>query len=339
MNCFFVILLGFGVSLAGAAEKGTANFYQSAPHEYLGKEIRLRVASLTPVPELTAADKAFVWMEAVTGRPNQEEGKILLRVPEADSAKLAKTMNLPSSSGRWLEGTFSGHESGAVLPSTITQKAPYYIQVDSASSASDPSSVLADTETASGSLVVTPKPQQSIKPQPSPSLGAAVIKKEEPSGPKVVLFRAKPGEPLQLRTAQTVKMQADFCEITDPEGKLSLVGRTLVVGVLPLPKDGTVPTKDEVTSALRLYAEQSRKTPEAMNLLREPQGSWQKLAGTPVATTASASLPELEDVDTAAGVEEPETGYPFWFGWAVGLGITLLIFLGWAWSRPRTISA
>ena len=72
MNCFFVILLGFGVSLAGAAEKGTANFYQSAPHEYLGKEIRLRVASLTPVPELTAADKAFVWMEAVTGRPNQE---------------------------------------------------------------------------------------------------------------------------------------------------------------------------------------------------------------------------------------------------------------------------
>ena len=72
-----------------AAEKGTANFYQSAPHDYLGKEIRLRVVSLTPVPELTAADQGFVWMEASTGRPQKEEGKILLRIPSADSAKLA----------------------------------------------------------------------------------------------------------------------------------------------------------------------------------------------------------------------------------------------------------
>lgn len=339
MHCFFVVLLGVAVSFAGAAERGTADFYQSAPHEYLGKEIRLRVASLSPVPELTAADKGFVWMEAVTGRPHQEEGKILLRVPEADSAKLAKTMNLPSSSGRWLRGTFSGHDSGAVLPSAITQKAPYYIQIDPASSASDSSSGLADTETASGSLVVTPKTKEFPKPKPSPSTVAVVAKKEEPSGPQVVIFRAKPGEPLQLRRAQAVKMQTDFCEITDLEGKLSLVGRALVVGVLPLPKDGTVPTKDEVTSALRLYAEQSRKNPEAMNLLREPQGSWEKLAGAPIATTASASLPELEDVETAAGMEEPETGYPIWFGWTVGLGTGLLIFLGWVWGRPRTISA
>ena len=79
-----------------AAEKGTANFYQSAPHEYLGKEIRLRVASLTPVPDLTATYKGFVWMEAATGRPQKEGGRILLRIPAADSAKLAKTMNLPS---------------------------------------------------------------------------------------------------------------------------------------------------------------------------------------------------------------------------------------------------
>jgi hypothetical protein len=344
VNRLVVILLGVSAALAQATEKGTANFYQSAPHEYLGKEIRLRVASLSPVPELTAADQGFVWMEAVTGRPNQEEGKILLRVPENDSAKLAKAMNLPSSSGRWLKGTFSGHESGAVLPSAITQKAPYYIQVVSEAAASDTGAGLAEVETASGSLMVTPKTKESKKTEtPSPVKTAAtpvsVPAKKESEGPKAVLLRTKAGEPLQLRTAQSVKMQADFCEIIDQDGKLSLVGRALVVGVLPLPRDGTVPSKDEAASALRLYAEQSQKTPEAINLLSGAKASWEKLAGASVAKTASPALPELEDVETAAGFEEPESGYPLWFGWATGAGISLLIFLGWAWSRPRSTSA
>ncbi len=344
MNRLVVILLGVSAALAQATEKGTANFYQSAPHEYLGKEIRLRVASLSPVPELTAADQGFVWMEAVTGRPNQEEGKILLRVPENDSAKLAKAMNLPSSSGRWLKGTFSGHESGAVLPSAITQKAPYYIQVVSEAAASDTGAGLAEVETASGSLMVTPKTKESKKTEtPSPVKTAvtpvSVPAKKESEGPKAVLLRTKAGEPLQLRTAQSVKMQADCCEIIDQDGKLSLVGRALVVGVLPLPRDGTVPSKDEAASALRLYAEQSQKTPEAINLLTGAKASWEKLAGASVAKTASPALPELEDVETAAGFEEPESGYPLWFGWATGAGISLLIFLGWAWSRPRSTSA
>lgn len=126
MKFLTMVALGlFSAYSLSAAEKGTANFYQSAPQEYLGKEIRLRVASLTPVPELTAADPGFVWMEALTGRPQKEEGKILLRIPAGDSAKLAKTMNFPSSSGRWLNGVFSGHDSGAVLPTAIKQKAPY----------------------------------------------------------------------------------------------------------------------------------------------------------------------------------------------------------------------
>jgi len=332
------VLLGTAFSL-GAAEKGTANFYQSAPQEYLGKEIRLRVASLTPVPELTAADQGFVWMEASTGRPQKEEGKILLRIPSADSAKLAKTMNLPSSSGRWLEGIFAGHDSGAVLPSKIKERAPYYLQVSSAAAQKEAPE---DMETASGSLVLTPKPKATAKTQnpiaavaPAPSASAPA--KKDPDGPKAVLLRSKPGEPLQLRTAKSVKMEADFCEIIDTDGKLSLVGKALVAAVLPLPKDGSIPSREEAEAALRLYAEKSQTIPEAAALLTQPKASWEKFSVAPVATTASVALPELEDVETAAGVEEPEaSGYPSWFGWSTLIGGTTLIFLVWLWSRPRS---
>jgi hypothetical protein len=323
-----------------AAEKGTANFYQSAPQEYLGKEIRLRVASLTPVPELTAADQGYVWMEASTGRPQKEEGKILLRVPSADSAKLAKIMNLPSSSGRWLEGIFAGHDSGAVLPSKIKERAPYYLQVSSVRAEKDAPE---DMETASGSLVLTPKPKETAKVQ-KPLAGAAPASstpspaKMDPEGPKAVLLRSKPGEPLQLRTAKAVKMEADFCEIIDTDGKLSLVGKALVAAILPLPKDGAIPSREEAEAALRLYAEKSQTIPEAAALLTGPKASWERFSLAPAAATASIALPVLEDVETAAGVEEPElaTGYPVWFVWGAAVGTLVLISLGWIWSRPRS---
>lgn len=326
-----------------AAEKGTANFYQSAPHDYLGKEIRLRVVSLTPVPELTAADQGFVWMEASTGRPQKEEGKILLRIPSADSAKLAKTMNLPSSSGRWLEGMFSGHDSGAILPTAIKERAPYYLQISTATAQKE---ALEETETASGSLVVAPKPKETKTAEaPAPAKTASAPSpapaKKEPEGPKAVLLRTKPGEPLQLRTAKSVKLEADFCEIIDQDGKLSLIGRALVAAILPLPKDGSVPAPAEVESALRLYAEQAQQNPEAAALLTDAKAAWEKLAAPPAAVTASAALPGLEDVETAAGVEEPlvETGYPAWFGWSTAAASLVFIVLGWVWIRPRSYSA
>jgi len=331
------------VSTLSAADKGTANFYQSAPQQYLGKEIRLRVSSVTPIPELTAADRGYVWLEAATGRPQKEEGRILLRIPENDSAKLAKTMNLPSSSGRWLEGIFAGHDSGAVLPSKIKERAPYYLQVSSAAAQKEAPE---DIETASGSLVLTPKPKETKKAEtPAPAKTAAAPApapaKKDPEGPKAVLFRTKPGEPLQLRTAKSVKMEADFCEIIDQDGKLSLVGRALVTAILPLPKDGTVPAPAEAESSLRLYAEQSQKNPEAAALLADARAAWEKLAAPPAAVTASAAVPELEDVETAAGMEEPlvESGYPAWFRWSATGAFLLLILLGWAWSRPRSYSA
>lgn len=335
-----LLALGLGILPLEAAEKGTADFYQSAPHEYLGKEIRLRVSSLSPVPELTAADPGYVWMEAATGRPQKEEGKILLRIPKEDSAKLAKTMNLPSSSGRWLEGMFSGHDTGAVLPTVIKQKAPYYIQVSATGAQKEAPE---EMETASGSLVVAPKPKDLNKPDTA-TTPAADFKpattpvQKQPEGPKAVLFRAKPSEPLQLRIAKSVKMQADFCEIIDQESKLSLVGRPLVAAVLPLPRDGSVPTKEEVEAALRLYAQKTQAIPEASNLLAGPKASWEKFAGSSVASTA---LPELEDVETAAGIEEPvvEAGYPAWFVWATISGALLVAGLGWIWSRPRSTPA
>lgn len=334
------MLLGC-VSKLSAADKGTANFYQSAPQDYLGKEIRLRVSSVTPIPELTATDRGFVWLEAVTGRPQKDEGRILLRIPEQDSAKLAKTMNLPSSSGRWLEGTFAGHNSGAVLPSKIKDRAPYYLQVSSAAAQKESPE---DMETSSGSLVLTPQPKKTIKLErsstsftPAPSTGSAPTKKEL-EGPKAVLLRGKPGEPLQLRTAKSVKMEADFCEIIDADGKISLVGKALVAAVLPLPKDGSIPSREEAAAALRLYAEKSQAIPAATALLADAKASWEKFSAAPAATTASIALPELEDVETAAGVEEPEpgAGYPSWFVLSAAAGTLALIILSWIWSRPRS---
>jgi len=332
-------VLSWAAFSLGAAEKGTANFYQSAPQEYLGKEIRLRVASLTPVPDLTAADQGYVWMEAATGRPQKEEGKIMLRIPSADSAKLAKTMNLPSSSGRWLEGVFAGHDTGAVLPSKIKERAPYYLQVSCASAQKEAPE---DVETASGSLVITPQSNKTTKVQKptaaaNPASSAPAPVKKEPEGPKAVLLRSKPGEPLQLRTAKSVKMEADFCEIIDADGKLSLVGKPLVAAVLPLPKDGSIPTREEAEAALRLYAEKSQTIPEAAALLTQAKASWEKFSAAPAATTASIALPELEDVETAAGEEDSESsGYPGWFGWSTMMGVFTLVALTWLWSRPRS---
>jgi len=336
-----VFTLGaLGIAQLSAAEKGTANFYQSAPQEYLGKEIRLRVASLTPVPEYTALDQGFVWMEASTGRPKKEEGKIMLRIPSGDSAKLAKTMNLPSASGHWLRGIFAGHDSGAVLPSKIKERTPYYLQI---SSAVEQKEVPEEMETASGSLVLTPKSKETALAQKptatiAPTLSASAPAKKIADGPQVVLLRGKPGEPLQLRTAKSVKMEADFCEIMDADGKLSLVGKALVAAILPLPKDGVVPSREEAEAALRLYAEKSQTIPEATALLIPSKASWEKFSAAPVATTASTALPEVEDVETAAGVEEAEvtSGYPSWFGWSTITGSLMLIFLVWLWSRPRS---
>jgi hypothetical protein len=198
-------------------------------------------------------------------------------------------------------------------------------------------------ETASGSLVITPKPKENAptpKPvvAPSPAPSAAAVAKKHPEGPQAVLLRSKTGEPLEVRTAKSVKVEADFCEIIDQDGKLSLVGKALVVAILPLPKDGSSPTREEAEAALRLYAEKTTQLTEAGPLLAEAKASWEKWAVAPAATTASAPLPQLEDVETAAGVEKPlaETGYPGWFRWGALSLILALAFLAYLWSRPRS---
>jgi len=300
---------------------------------------------MVPIPDLTAMDKGFVWMEAVTGRPKNEEGRILLRIPESVSGKLAKAMNLPSSSGRWLKGTFSGHDSGPILSQRIKERAPYYIQVPDEASP-EIGAKPEDLETASGSLVVATsekKPDSSPVTKNSPPLGSAdrstATQTPKPAaGPQAIIFRSKSGGPLQLRTAKSLRIEADFLEIIDADGKLSLVGKSLVAAILPLPRDGSIPTREETEAALRLYAEKARSLPEAAALLAQAEASWRKISDGPVATTASASLPELADIETAAGAEEPAStaGYPGWFRGSVVAGSLLLIFLAWIWSRPRS---
>lgn len=195
--------------------------------------------------------------------------------------------------------------------------------------------------TASGSLVITPKPKETKKQEnalPAKPAPASATAKKEPEGPWVVLFRSRTGEPLQRRTAKSVKMELDFCEIIDQDGKLSLVGRPLVAAILPLPRDGSIPTKQEAEAAVRLYDEKVQALPEAVPLLAEAKASWEKLSAGPAATIASVALPEMEDVETAAGVEEPEpaAGYPAWFVWSTTALSLVVVFLAWIWSRPRS---
>ena len=339
MRFFRCIALGLihGMGLWGA-EKGTADFYQSSPEAYLEKPVSLRVVSLASLPELDGVDKGFIWVEANTGRPNKEEGRILLRIPEADAVKLVKAMNMPSSSGRWLEGVFSGHDSGVILPGVIARKAPYYIEV---SHPSPTGSFQEDKLPVSGSLIISPKPKESIraespKPGPGKPTGEPSSSQSLEMLPKAVVLRDKVGGPCQLRFAQSFKMESEFCEIIDRGGKLSLVGRTLVVAILPLPKEGVVPASQEVEAALRLYAEQAQKTPEIAALLLEAKASWERWSSSPNDVAVRATMPDLEDVETAAGMEEypVEADEPTWFLWSSAGAFLLLIFLGWVWSRP-----
>lgn len=330
-----------------AAEKGTADFYRNSAQDYLNQTVQLRVTKLNLVPELANTDAGFVWMEAVTGRPQKQEGKILIRIPQSDAVRLERLMNLTSTSGRWLEGVFTGHDSGPVLASSIVQKDRYYIQVTS-SKAPKNSLVLGDSGPVSGSLVVAPgvRASQRIVSMPEGPRSAQPTRRPLPAqndtgGPRVVLLRTKVGGPLEIRTANSVKMQAEFCEILTQDGKLSLVGKSLVMAVLPIPGKGVTPTQKEANAALQLYEEKSLSLPEATPLLVEAKTAWKKYAAIPTTTTGSPSLPNLEDVETAAGVEEPpvEAGYPAWFIWSAVGGTGLWAGLVWIWIRPRSTPA
>ena len=343
------LLTLISIFLAGTnvqAAKDTADFYHSAPQKFLGKEVPLRVASASPAPELTAQDPGYVWFEASTGKPKSEEGKIFLRIPAERSARISDRLNNGSASGNQVRGVFYGRENGPILPGEISKRVPYFLQMGEGASSANPQ----DLETAAGSLILPPKEAQK-KDAPSPVASQTTRPPSTPSpsqtgslkksGPRAFLVEGKSGSAKELKSAKAATLQGDVWELTMEDGNLALLGKTKVLAVLPLPATDTLPTAEEVQQNLTAFDTTIEKYPDAKDLLLQAKAPWTKLAAPPAAVTASAPLPELEDVETAAGVEEPlvESGYPAWFLGSAAAALLLLILLGWAWSRPRSYSS
>ena len=325
-----------GLVCGSEAESLTANYYQTDPHSYLGKEVKLRVSEVVPVPKFTVVDPEFVWLEATTGYAKKEEGKILLRVPKGQSALLCKMVD--GSPGRLVSGKFHNQENGAILPEAIAKEVPYYIQVGEKGKSGESDKLLGSMETASGSLMVAPSTKSAGTSVPAPSVAPArpakaVAVRPEVTGPCLVLCRSAQGRPIEARTAQTAVKKEGVWEVVGMDGKLALLGQELVVGVLPLAseKDPVVSAGAEI--ALQKYTEMEKRVPETVNLLAGEKERWEKLSKITVASTPSQEIPKLEDVDTAAGAEESVWNVSPWLYAGVG---TAGILMG-AWFLRRRV--
>jgi len=337
---FILFLACLGVSAGRAADNFTADFYQKAVAQYLGKEIKLRIASVEPSDPLTQLDPDFVWMQATTGRPKKEEGKIFLRVPRNEAEKLAKMLNQPSTSGRFVEGQFLGKDIGPVLPAGICQQAPFYLQTGRSVKMADSGR---EEEPLSGALVVAPKakpvaaqpsalPTPALAAKPLPPLAPPPVGLTKPTKKQWVVCRSKNSGNLELKLGQSVQLKDGVYEVMGQDGKLSVLGQSSVVELLPYPDDSMVITPEEAKIALKQYADLEKKEPGVIPLLTESKGAWEKLAGTAVAAAPTGDLPKLEEVETAAGVEE--SAFSPWPGGLGGLGgLALFVWIGWAWFR------
>ena len=323
-----------GLVCGSEAESLTANYYQTDPHSYLGKEVKLRVSELVPVSKFTVADPEFVWLEATTGYAKKEEGKIFLRVPKEQSALLSKMVG--GSAGRLVTGKFHNQENGAILPEAIAKEVPYYIQVGEKGKSGESDKLLGSMETASGSLMVAPSTKSAGTSVPAPSVAPArpakaVAVRPEVTGPCLVLCRSAQGRPIEARTAQTAVKKEGVWEVVGMDGKLALLGQELVVGVLPLAseKDPVVSAGAEI--ALQKYTEMEKRVPETVNLLAGEKERWEKLSKITVASTPSQEIPKLEDVDTAAGAEESVWNVSPWL--YAGVGTAGILMGAWFWRR------
>ena len=329
-----MVVAVMGWVCGGEAESLTANYYQTDPHSYLGKEVKLRVSEVVPAPKFTVVDPEFVWLEATTGYAKKDEGKIFLRVPKEQSALLSKMVD--GSPGRLVTGKFHNQENGAILPEAIANEVPYYIQVGEKAKSSESDKSLGSMETASGSLMVAPSTKSAGTSVPAPTVAPArpakaVAVRPVVTGPCLVLCRSALGRPIEARTAQTAVRKEGVWEVVGMDGKLALLGQGLVVGVLPLAseKDPVVP--EEAGIALQKYAEMEKRIPETAVLLAEEKERWVKLSKITVASTPSQEIPKLEDVDTAAGVEESVWNVSPWL--YAGVGTAGILMGGWFWRR------
>jgi len=332
----FCLIVGavMGLACGSAAESLTANYYQTDPHSYLGKEVKLRVSEVVPVPKFTVVDPEFVWLEATTGGGKKEEGKIFLRVPKEQSALLSKMVD--GSPGRLVTGKFHNQENGAILPEAIAKEVPYYIQVGEKAKSSESDKSLGSMETASGSLMVAPSTKSLGNSVPASTVAPArpvkaVVARPVVTGPCLVLCRSAQGRPIEARAAQTAVKKEGVWEVVGMDGKLALLGQGLVVGVLPLAseKDPVAPAGAGI--ALQKYTEMEKRIPETVNLLAGEKERWEKLSKITAASTPSQEIPKLEDVDTAAGVEESVWNVSPWL--YAGVGTAGILMGGWFWRR------
>lgn len=330
--CWMGMILG-SVFPSGA-ESLTANYYQTDPHAFLGKEVKLRVSELVPVSKFTVVDPEFVWLEATTGHAKKEEGKIFLRVPKGQSALLCKMVG--GSPGRLVTGKFHNQENGAILPEAIAKEVPYYIQVGEKGKGGEPDKSLGSMETASGSLVVAPSARSAGSSAPAPTVAparsaTAVAARPVVSGPCLVLCRPGVGRPIEVRKAQTAVRKEGVWEVVGMDGKLALLGEGLVVGILPCASEKDPLAPEGAGIALQKYAEMEKRNPETVSCLAAEKERWEKLSKITVASTPSQEIPKLEDVDTAAGAEESVWNLSPWL--YAGVGTAGVLLGGWFWRR------
>ena len=135
-----------------------------------------------------------------------------------------------------------------------------------------------------------------------------------------------------MKLGESVQLKDGVYEVKGADGKLSVLGQASVIGVVPYPGDAGAVAADEAKEALRQYTELEKKEPGVTALLAESKGAWEKLATPAVAAVPSKGLPELEEVETAAGAEEPV--FHVWPWLAGGLaGLVLFGWIGWMWFR------
>lgn len=329
-----------GISFGWAAENFTADFYRTDTARYLGKEIKLRVASVEAQDSFTQLDPDFVWLQASTGRPKKEEGKIFLRVPRTEADQLAKMLNQPSTSGRLIEGKFYGKDLGPILPGAIGQQAPFYLQTGRSAEMVDNGN---PGEPVSGSLVVAPKAKTAatssavsgapvMAAKPLPPLTPPPVGLTKPTKKQWVVCRSKSGGNLELKLGQSVQLKDGVYEVVGEDGKLSVLGQSSVVELLPYPDDTVAVTPEEAKAALKQYTDFEKKEPGVIALLAPSKGAWEKRVTSTVAASAGSGLPKLEEVETAAGVEEP--AFQIW-PWLVGGlgGLAILAWIGGSWFR------
>ena len=155
-----------------------------------------------------------------------------------------------------------------------------------------------------------------------------------PAGPMLAAFKKSENGPTEFKVVASAKVSGGVAEITDQQGKLLILGSNLLVALLPLPPTEKIPLSlEQVNLALSKFDSFQGTDKALKEFVADGRAKWLAIATelktpAPVAVVAEqppvktqpTALPEVLDVPTAAGVEEPEPAmWVIWFekikGW------------------------